>query len=262
MAKRSAAPKDNTATLVLGLLAVGGIGYLLLKPSEAAAAPAGATQKCWDGSIISASSACPPSQVCFDGSIIAASATCPAKPAPPPAITTQTCPDGLVIPAGLPCPTTPVVTPPAPPAGFNAAPSITPILAGDGPTGFQSLGIPNLPAVMTSDPNGDPKYKVNPQDYLVFVQGYIPGLPMTLAFPDPGPTPIAAILRDADNGGPGGAATSAKSLAQITKPGGPLNEYYGAPFLDALTKPGEAVLIWTTDSAGVAVSWWITSWGK
>ncbi len=244
--KKTAAPASGGPSLglVVGLFVAAGLGWLVLKPSDAQAAnaspPAPATQKCPDGSIIAASDTCP------------ATATPPTPPTPIQP-TMQTCPNGVVLPAGIPCPT---IIPPSTPG----VPSITTLLAGNGPTGIATIGLPNLPAVdvVSSDPN----IAVEPGDYLLYVQAYKPGIPFTPIFPDGanGKTPIASILKDKNNGGPGGASTTAKSLSALTTAGGALNGYFDPQYAAQLEVPGVLTLIWTTDTNGNPVSWWLTSW--
>ncbi len=245
MAKRTAS-KDNSLTIGLGLLAAGGIAYLLLKPSAAAAAtPPAGKQACWDGSIIDANSVCPASQKCSNGSTIAASATCPPLTGPP--VGPVVCWDGSTAASLAACPAQP-----------TSAPTILPILNGMGTTAIPALALAGVPPSATSDP----KATIAPTDYLVFLQAYAPGLPLTPLFPDTGVTPITAVLTDATSGGAGGAATSAQSLSDITKLGGALNNYFVDPFLSQLTAPGVLVLIWTTDASGTPISWWVTTWKK
>ena len=77
--------------------------------TDGALCPPVPTQICPDGSVIPATSTCPPApvqtQICPDGSVVAVTSTCP--PAP---VQTQICSDGSVIPVTSTCPPAPIQT--------------------------------------------------------------------------------------------------------------------------------------------------------
>lgn len=228
--KKTPASKGMSGgTILAALLGAGIVGYLLLKPKAAAAAPT------------------PPvnptgaNKTCADGSVVAATSTC-----------MRTCPDGTSIPEGQPC----KAPPGTPPSG---APKYTVLFSGSQPAAL-AAALATLPAtglssfplfVAGNDPNDPNPVPIANGDALVFLQGF--NADGSVVFP--GTTYPNVVLK-------GGNVGEAVSITDLMDPAQKnLADYFTPGTVEPLEAAGSHVLVWSTNYDGtIPLGWWLMTW--
>jgi len=236
--KKTAAPSKGMSGGEMALLALGAVtvGYFIFKPKDAyAATPPGPKDE----------PPPPTGKICADGS------------APVGGTCMKQCPGGVSVPEAAACPSVPGPTPKptvtmiasAPPLPVASIPALPP-----GVPGWPAwlLGFPLYsPTVDPNAPNPD-KVTIDPTDALVFLQGF-----SALGAPVFEGTAYPTVVM---KGGDAAFATDLNTLMDPTKPN--LRAYFAPGDVDVLEAPGSFVLVWSTDSQGQPLAWWLMNWSK
>jgi len=250
--KKTAAPSKGMSGGEMALLALGAVtvGYFVFKPKDAyAATPPGPKDEpppptgkiCADGSAPVGGTCM---KQCPGGVSVPEAAACPSVPGPTP--TSLVKPTVTMIASAPPLP---ILSLPYLPGVVSTLPAAPPIPGW--PPWF--LGFPLYsPTVDPADPNPN-KVTIDQGDVLVFLQGFSTiGKPVFdgTAYP-------SVVLKGVDAALVG---TNLDTLMDPTKPN--LSSYFAPGVIEQLETPGGFVLVWSTDSQGQPLAWWLMNWMK